>query len=327
MLAGYVILAILSAISLSVLILTGVFSAKPLTTAPVRRNTLDYLFILFVLMLYFFFTFLSAPVALHFMPMVQAASLADVIGRIAAVAAIFLVCSRFFENGISGLGASVGLVPKGIVVGALSFVAITPILYSLLAVTEALATHITHKMPPVHPMLKALATDHSATSLAFLSFLIVVAAPISEELFFRGLIQSWLGQKLAFLAARAAEEPADGTRRPAIAQVIHFLGAVFTSTRHASAVAAEEPAANRRPTDAWIPRNRWIAILITATLFSGMHFAVAKGYDEYFPVLFLLGVALGYIYERTGNIWTDITMHACFNLIPTVLILCGVKPK
>lgn len=326
MLTSYDILAILPAISLAVLILTGVFSAKPLADAPLRRNTLDYLIILFVLMLYFSFTFLSAPIALDFMPMVQAASLADVMGRIAAVAAIFLVCSRFFENGISGLGASVGLIPKGIVIGALSFVAIAPILYSLLAVTETLAEHITHKMPPVHPMLKALATDHSATSLAFLSFLIVVAAPISEELFFRGLIQSWLGQKLAVLAARAAEERENSPRRWAGARIADFFGTLFTGTPHASA-SAEDPSANSWPAGLWLPRSRWIAILISATLFAGMHFAVAKGYDEYFPVLFLLGVALGYIYERTGNIWTDITMHACFNFIPTLLILCGIKPK
>ncbi len=327
MLAGYVILAILSAMSLSVLILAGVFSAKPLAAAPVRRNTLDYLILLFVLMLYFFFTFLSAPVALHFMPMVQAASLADVIGRTAAVTAIFLICTRFFEKGASGLGVSISLIPKGIMIGALSFVAITPILYSLLALTQALATHITHKMPPVHPMLKALATDHSASSLAFLSFLIVVAAPISEELFFRGLIQSWLGQKLAILTANASQEPENDARRSAVERIGHFFEIIFTSTRHATAPTAEESVTKRWPTEPWLPRTRWIAILITATLFAGMHFAVAKGYDEYFPVLFLLGVALGYIYERTGNIWTDITMHACFNLIPTVLILCGVKPK
>ena len=312
--------------SLSVLILTGVFSAKPLTRSPARRNTLDYLVILFVLMLYFSFTFLSAPIALHFMPLIEAESLADVIGRTAAVAVIFLLCARFFENGISGLGARIGLIPKGMIIGILSFVAIAPILYSLLAVTEALATHITHKMPPVHPMLKALATDHSPSSLAFLSFLIVVAAPISEELFFRGLIQSWLGQKLAILAARAAEEREKGPRPWAGARIVHFFGTLFTSTRYASAP-GEEPIVKRWPAGPWLPRNRWIAIVITATLFAGMHFAVARGYDEYFPVLFLLGVALGYIYERTGNIWTDITMHACFNLIPTVLILCGLKPK
>ena len=313
--------------SLSVLILTGVFSAKPLAASPARRNTLDYLVILFVLMLYFFFDFLTAPIALHFMPILQAASLADVIGRIAAVAASFLLCTRFFENAVSGLGAAIGLIPRGVIIGALSFVAIAPILYFVLGVTEAMAAHITHKMPPVHPMLKALATDHSPSSLAFLSFLIVVAAPISEELFFRGLIQSWLGQKLAILAAPAAGEPKNGPRRSAIAQIVHFFGTIFAGTRYASAPAAEEPSANRWPTEPWLPRTRWIAILITAALFAGMHFAVTKGYDEYFPVLFLLGVALGYIYERTGNIWTDITMHACFNLIPTVLILCGVKPK
>ncbi len=312
--------------SLSVLILTGVFSVRPLTSSPARRNTLDYPIILFVLLVYFFFTFLAAPIALHFGPLIEAESLADVAGRTAAVAVIFLLCARFFENGISGLGARMGLIPRGMIVGVLTFVAIAPILYSLLAVTESLATHITHKMPPVHPMLKALATDHSPTSLAFLSFLIVVAAPISEELFFRGLIQSWLGQKLAVLAAGTAQERETRPGHGAASRIVQFIGMLFTSTRYASAP-GEEPGSRRWPEGPWLPRNRWIAIVITATLFAGMHFAVAKGYDEYFPVLFLLGVALGYIYERTGNIWTDITMHACFNFIPTLLILCGVKPK
>ena len=59
----------------------------------------------------------------------------------------------------------------------------------------------------------------------------------------------------------------------------------------------------------WPPaRTRWFAVLFTSILF-----ALAHGDPWAMPPIFVLSLCLGYAYERTGNIWVSITMHAAFN--------------
>jgi membrane protease YdiL (CAAX protease family) len=54
----------------------------------------------------------------------------------------------------------------------------------------------------------------------------------------------------------------------------------------------------------------WAAVIITSALFALVH-----GIWWMMPPLFLLAVGLGYVYERTRNVWATITMHASFNLL------------
>ncbi|MBP7937667.1 MAG: CPBP family intramembrane metalloprotease [Phycisphaerae bacterium] len=57
-------------------------------------------------------------------------------------------------------------------------------------------------------------------------------------------------------------------------------------------------------------RARWGAILVTAVLFGMMH----TGTPHFVPALMLLGVLLGYTYERTGSLWVPIGLHMLFNI-------------
>ena len=81
----------------------------------------------------------------------------------------------------------------------------------------------------------------------------VVLAPVAEEMFFRGLLQSMLKRRL-----------------------------------HGRA---------------------WVAILIASAVFAIAHI----NQPQAIPSLFLLSVALGYNYERTGRLTGPILMHAIFN--------------
>lgn len=56
------------------------------------------------------------------------------------------------------------------------------------------------------------------------------------------------------------------------------------------------------------PTARWVGIIITALLFGAVHGELAF----VFP-LFVLAVGLGYVYERTGNLWACIFIHGAFN--------------
>lgn len=59
----------------------------------------------------------------------------------------------------------------------------------------------------------------------------------------------------------------------------------------------------------------WLAIILTSMAFAAVH-------DQWtWPIIFVLSLMIGYAYERTGSLWTAITIHAMFNLSQTLLFL------
>ena len=54
--------------------------------------------------------------------------------------------------------------------------------------------------------------------------------------------------------------------------------------------------------------NRWAAVIFSAILFSLMHMTVSQ-----IPFAFLAGLLLGYVYLRTGSIWSCVIIHAVNN--------------
>lgn len=74
-------------------------------------------------------------------------------------------------------------------------------------------------------------------------------------------------------------------------------------------------------------KNPWVAIIVTAILFSVIHYSYYG-----FLVRFALGIILGLVFYYTGNLWLAILMHFLYNGIQvTALYLInssGVKaPK
>lgn len=54
--------------------------------------------------------------------------------------------------------------------------------------------------------------------------------------------------------------------------------------------------------------GRWAALVATSVLFSAIHLNPAT-----MVALFVLSVAMTFAYEKTGSLWTPITMHMIFN--------------
>ncbi len=57
---------------------------------------------------------------------------------------------------------------------------------------------------------------------------------------------------------------------------------------------------------------RWLAVIGASLLFTLVH-----EWPTWLPI-FVLSVCLGYMYERTGKLWTSILMHALFNAISVI---------
>ncbi len=65
--------------------------------------------------------------------------------------------------------------------------------------------------------------------------------------------------------------------------------------------------------------QRWLAILISALIFSAIHAWVVP--MQALAPLFVLGLAFGYVYERTGSVLTPIIAHAVFNAMNIAIAL------
>ncbi len=70
---------------------------------------------------------------------------------------------------------------------------------------------------------------------------------------------------------------------------------------------------------------RWGAIMLVGVLFALMHWDREQANYEVFLPLFLLSLVAGYVYERTGNLWSAITVHMVFNVISLLATLAGLS--
>jgi membrane protease YdiL (CAAX protease family) len=66
-------------------------------------------------------------------------------------------------------------------------------------------------------------------------------------------------------------------------------------------------------------QHRRLVIVCAATLFATIHIGSVKWIA--IPGLWVLGVALGWLYERTGSLWPGIATHALFNAWNCILAL------
>lgn len=199
------------------------------------------------------------------------------------------------------LGLDLRRLPWGFAAGLLGVVIVVPPLILLANAIEMLyrLIHYTHEAE--HPLLKVLGERPAPWVTGLIVFGATVIAPLFEELLFRAHIQTLLRRLFYRLTTPiAAPTPMEGFP-------------VITAEPSAPvALIAPPPAPRPR---AW---QSWAAIIITSGLFALVHPAWSR------PIIFVLALCLGYAYERTGNLWVSITIHAIFNSIMTALFLAGL---
>jgi membrane protease YdiL (CAAX protease family) len=190
-------------------------------------------------------------------------------------------------------------------VGAVAALLMTP---AVLAI-QSLAVRIwpPHKHPVEDMILEEFTAGRAI--LAVLSAMIL--APLIEELLFRAIVQRWLTKLFCGrrdLAGSLAEpnlidELADGW--PAENSPFQPPGGTDI-----------EPAAKRSPATG-TPAFSVTAIVVTSLLFSAMHLPQWPA-----PIgIFLLAMALGAVYQKTGSLISAVTMHGVFNGFSTVGLL------
>lgn len=138
--------------------------------------------------------------------------------------------------------------------GVVGFLAVLPLcIAAMVLMSYLIKKGILPIKPTKHPALEFV-QEASAVWVVVVFAVTAVLAPIAEELFFRGLLQSLLRKHMG---------------------------------------------------------GPWPAILAASAIFAAVHYPLYKD----MPALFLLGIALGYNYERTGRLLGPIIMHAIFNAV------------
>lgn len=233
-----------------------------LTGTPPRRNSLNPAHVALVLLVYLGVA-AGAMAVLKFLPVAslpddKAAVVLSPPAQLAALVCSILVASATFRFGArAGMGLSSRHAIYDAARAVVAFLAVWPVCIGMLWLSQ----RVLGPDPRDHPMLIAVMSD-SVFWQAMVVLSAVVLAPLAEEIFFRGLLQSMLRRY---------------TRRP------------------------------------------WISVLITSALFAAVHLPHAQTVGA----LFVLGIALGYNYERSGRLYAPIIVHAVFN---AVNILLYVRP-
>ena len=166
-----------------------------------------------------------------------------------------------------------------------------------------------------HPLVEKLIENHSPERMWMSWAAAVLAAPVFEEFIFRVLLQGWLERREdELLGFRASLREQD---------LLVDYEQLETSTpaelEEAVERAPPEPQWDgQRPSQGWIASlpHGWTPILLSGTLFGLAHF----GHGVAWVPLVLLGIVLGYLYQRTHRLVPCIVAHMLFNAYSMTLL-------
>ncbi|MEO8497215.1 MAG: JDVT-CTERM system glutamic-type intramembrane protease, partial [Planctomycetota bacterium] len=161
-----------------------------------------------------------------------------------------------------------------------------------------------------HPLLELLKQDTTGKLFGVVTLLAVVVAPISEEYFFRVLLQGWLERLFLFRITHDQERNRDASSD----ELDGSCG--FTSEQQSGFEPLPRPRQN-------LDRS-FVAstgpIVISAAVFALMHWS--HGPDP--AALFVLALGLGYLYQRTHRWLPSVVTHACLNGTTMLLLWFGL---
>jgi len=245
-------------------------------------------------------------------------SLAELMFQSAVSNGLLLVLVPAFVRLTSGAGlADLGLYrqewPRQMGIGVRAAMLMTPPVWAI----QFLTVHIwRYQAHPVEQMVLEKLTVGMAI-LAVLSTMVL--APWIEELLFRGIFQRWLGRLVedrSLPTTTIQEKGRFGPLEPE--NESSFLNSKAAPTESTPIDPGSEIlASSYQPAEQPSSRFSSLPILLTSFFFAAMHLSQWPA-----PVaIFLLSMALGTVYERSGSLLAAITMHATFNGVNTLLLL------
>ncbi len=230
--------------------------------------------------------------------------LSSAAASLAAVAFSLVAIVLRARAGWRDIGVQARFVVSDLRLGLVAFVMIAPPVYAVQFV-------LVQWFPSQHPLILILKENPDPVFLMITGLSAVVVAPLSEEYFFRLLLQGWL-EKAAIARGglhglMAAGGNAEETDKEAYDVETPDNPYAPPSVRPTGKMeSADLSSVPRDEKERSIPR--W-PIVVSGVLFALMH--ASHGPD---PIpLFLLALGLGYLYQRTHRILPSIIVHLLLN--------------
>jgi len=208
-------------------------------------------------------------------------------GQFLITVMILYLAHKRFPAGWRRLGVSGQRPIRTVFWSAVYFVAATGWTLLMLGATLYICRWAGYEEIQKHTILEKLSQPGTPFFSQVLMIVTAAAgAPVAEELLFRGILQNYL---VGFFS-RARSRGSLGTAQaaPEAAPVEPGQAAPATET----------------------PYGRWMGILSAAVIFAIFH-----SHWQHMPALVVLGIFLGYVYERRGNLLMPIIVHSLFNAL------------
>ena len=245
------------------------------------------------------------------------------------VAAVPLILFVIHETWPAALGLTWRRFGRSLGLGIAGAVVLTPVVFGLHQGALWLCTSVLGIAVHPHPLVEMGSQNLTRFEWGLLLFSAVVAAPVLEEMMFRGLFQSWTGKT-----------------RWGGAVLYAVAGVVVIAARSREIAAAQHLDRGRvywaplaEVLDAWVPvlfvlaflpvlivvlhrtrGNAAPAIFGTAMLFGVAHVAFWPS-----PIaLFVFGLGLGWLKERTGSLVAPILVHSLLNGVSCAMLMLGL---
>jgi membrane protease YdiL (CAAX protease family) len=247
---------------------------------------------------------------------------------LAFVAAIAYLVFRNRANS-DNLGWSATKFASDTTIGAVAFLLLAAPIFTIQFTLTSLLN-----VEERHPLIEQLTKDSNSTAFALATFMAVVAAPFTEEFFFRCVLQGWL-EKLASnknqgvgLLIGDSVTAADNTDSDAVA----FEPAEALPPRESTRFENDEsnpylasnlvhPSSDVDASAAPKISVTWWPIIVSSLFFAAVH--IGHGPD---PIpLFVLALGLGYVYQRTHRLWPCIVIHMLLNGVSMFMLWLAIQ--
>jgi membrane protease YdiL (CAAX protease family) len=200
--------------------------------------------------------------------------------------------------------------------GFRTWLILTPVVYGVSFAAIVVYTWVVGNPPEEHSIIQILQRGPVSFDVAAILFVqAVFAAPIKEEMFFRGILQPWLATKPwgGHLALWLAAVVGVLLHSPATTDASAATPALF--------VLAVLPAywlLDRCDLSRWLPIHDPVARLQAARAIVGTSLLFANFHANFWPTpvpLFVLSLGLGWLAYRTQSVIAPIVLHMLFNAI------------
>jgi membrane protease YdiL (CAAX protease family) len=234
------------------------------------------------------------------------------------VATVILVLNWLSGAEPFQLGLTTHRLAADVALGCLAWLPVVPVVYLVATLTEWCYRVCMGGPPSQHPLMQLLTHNPTALEWTRDAFVALIAAPVIEELLFRGVFQRWmidrpLGAWLGFGAAFAVAV----ARAPAGSWALRLGPPAFVLLMVPPFVLLGRIPVRKR-------RQTWQGIYAASLLFAAAHSSVWPT-----PVpLFVLALALGWLAWRMQSLTAPIVLHVLFNgLTMLMLAVAYVMPE